>query len=79
MDILPTTKRQRLKLHKIPVTAYLEPEQLEALRALSLRTHVPQVEYLRQGLNLILKAHALRSAAVPAPEPARSPLSQTDP
>lgn len=61
MDILPTTKRQRLKLHKIPVTAYLEPEQLAALRALSLRTHVPQVEYLRQGLNLVLKAHALRS------------------
>jgi hypothetical protein len=78
MDIKPTTKRQRLKLHKVPVTAYLEPEQLEALRALSLRTHVPQVEYLRQGLNLILKAHALRSTNGPGPEPARSPMPQTD-
>lgn len=63
MEIQPTTKRQRLKLHKIPVTAYLEPEQAAALRALSLRTHVAQVEYLRQGLNLILKAH--RSANGP--------------
>jgi hypothetical protein len=54
--LLPTTKRQRLKLHKIPVMAYLEPEQVAALRALSLRTHVPQQVYLRQGLDLILKA-----------------------
>ncbi len=79
MDIQPTSKRQRLKLHKIPVTAYLEPEQLAALRALSLRTHVPQVEYLRQGLNLILKAHALRSANGPVAAPGISALSQTDP
>lgn len=78
MDIAPTTKRQRLKLHKIPVTAYLEPEQARALRALSLRTHVPQVEYLRQGLNLILKAQAARSANGPMPEPALSPSLQTD-
>lgn len=79
MDIKPTTKRQRLKLHKIPVTAYLEPEQANALRALSLRTHVAQVEYLRQGLNLILKAHSLRSANGPTPEPAKSPSLQIDP
>jgi hypothetical protein len=79
MDIQPTSKRQRLKLHKIPVTAYLEPEQLAALRALSLRTHVPQVEYIRQGLTLILKAQALRSTNGPGPEPARSALPQTDP
>lgn len=79
MDIKPTTKRQRLKLHKIPVTAYLEPEQALALRALSLRTHVAQVEYLRQGLTLILKAHAIRSANGPMPEPAKSPSAQIDP
>ena len=79
MEIKPTTKRQRLKLHKIPVTAYLEPEQAAALRVLSLRTHVAQVEYLRQGLALILKAHATRSANGPALEPAISPSLQIDP
>ena len=79
MDIQRTTKRQRLKLHKIPVTAYLEPEQAQALRVLSLRTHVAQVEYLRQGLNLILKAHATRSVNGPAPEPAKSASPQIDP
>lgn len=79
MDIKPTTKRQRLKLHKIPVTAYLEPEQAAALRALSLRTHVAQVEYLRQGLNLILKAQAARSVNGPTPEPGKSASMQIDP
>jgi len=79
MDIQRTTKRQRLKLHKIPVTAYLEPEQATALRVLSLRTHVAQVEYLRQGLALILKAHAIRSANRPAPEPVKSASPQIDP
>ncbi len=79
MDIKPTTKRQRLKLHKVPVTAYLEPEQAAALRALSLRTHVAQVEYLRQGLTLILKAHSVRSANGPVPEQGKSPLAQIDP
>lgn len=77
MEIQLTTKRQRLKLHKIPVTAYLEPEQAAALRALSLRTHVAQVEYLRQGLALILKAHAARSGVPPVLELGISPSPQS--
>lgn len=52
-----TTQRQRLKLHKIPFLAYLEPEQRDELRALSQRTNVPQQVYLREGLNLVLKKH----------------------
>ena len=57
MNVRPTTQRQRLKLHKIPVIAYLEPEQRSALRELSLRTHVPQQVYLREGLSWVLQKY----------------------
>ena len=66
--VKPTTQRQRLKLHKIPFLAYLEPEQREELRNLSLRTNVPQQVYIREGLSLVLKRHRAPPAAPPSPE-----------
>ena len=39
---------------------YLEPRQVEALRVLSSITGVPQAEYIRQGVDLILEAIAAR-------------------
>ena len=57
ITVKPTTQRQRLKLHKIPFLAYLDPEQREELRDLSLRTHVPQQVYLREGLNWVLQKY----------------------
>ena len=57
-------KRKKLKtsskdrLLKIPVQAYLEPEQAEALKALSKLTRKPQQEYLREGVDLVLARYA---------------------
>lgn len=39
---------------RVPITAYLEPKQLEALQKLSELTHVPMAEYVRQALDLLL-------------------------
>lgn len=78
----PISKRQRLKLRKIPTTVYLDPPQALALRELSLRTHVPQQVYLRQGLDLVLRAimeKAARSGSAPAPGPERSGTPHIDP
>lgn len=42
---------------KTSTTVYLLPEQVDRLRALSDRTHVPVAEYIRQGIDLILDKH----------------------
>lgn len=39
---------------KISTTVYIEAEQDEELRALSAVTKVPAVEYVRQGIDLVL-------------------------
>ncbi len=40
---------------KISTTVYITPEQDERLKALHNRTKVPVAEYIRQGIDLILK------------------------
>jgi hypothetical protein len=55
ITVYPTSKQQRLKLHKIPFMTYLEPEQKRALSELSARTGVPQARYVRDGISLILR------------------------
>ena len=40
---------------KISTTIYIEPEQAERLKQLNARTKVAVAEYIRQGINLILK------------------------
>jgi hypothetical protein len=42
---------------KVSTTVYLTPEQTEALKALHDRTKVPVAEYIRQGIDLILKKY----------------------
>jgi hypothetical protein len=44
----------KLRLIKIPVQAYLEPEQASELRALSERTRVPAQAYIREGIDVVL-------------------------
>src|ERR1700690_1112690 len=44
----------KLRLQKIAVQAYLEPEQAKELKALSARTRVPQQVYIREGLDEVL-------------------------
>ncbi len=51
----------KLRLVKIPVQAYLEPEQAKALKALSDRTRVPQQTYIREGLDMVLAKYRERS------------------
>ena len=43
---------------KIISTIYLTEEQQTLLKELSLRSKVPVAEYIRQGINLILKQNA---------------------
>jgi len=40
---------------KISTTVYITPEQNEALKQLHEKTKVPVAEYIRQGIDLILK------------------------
>jgi len=44
--------------HKISVTVYLTTSQLEKLKELRARTKVPVAEYVREAIDLALKAHA---------------------
>ena len=43
---------------KITTTIYLTEEQQTLLKELSQRSKVPVAEYIRQGVDLILKKHA---------------------
>jgi len=47
-----------LSRRKLSTTVYLTPEQDAALKALNARTRVPVAEYVRQGVDLILRRHA---------------------
>jgi hypothetical protein len=48
----------KLRLKKVPVLAYLEPEQAAELKALSERTRVPQQVYIREGIDWVLDRHS---------------------
>lgn len=48
------------RLKKIQIAMYLDIEQLEALRGLSGKTRVPMQEYLREGLDYVLKKYEWR-------------------
>lgn len=52
-----TSTSSKSRLTKVPVQAYLEPEQVAELKALSERTRVPQQVYIRDGIEYILKWH----------------------
>ncbi len=43
---------------KISTTVYLTPEQHARLKQLHARTKVPVAEYIREGIDLVLKQHA---------------------
>ena len=45
---------------KVTTTIYLTEEQKTLLNELSRRSKVPVAEYIRQGVDLILKKHARR-------------------
>ncbi len=50
---------------KQTTTVYLEVDQLERLKALSGHTKVPMAEYIRQGVDLVMKKY---SAVLPGQE-----------
>lgn len=43
--------------NKLPTTVYLTEEQYNLLKLLHGRTKVPMAEYIRQGVDLVLKKH----------------------
>ncbi len=58
--LLMPNKNQHLKKissRKIATTIYLTEEQLFLLKELSIRSKVPIAEYIRQGVNVILRKH----------------------
>jgi len=50
------------RLKKVQLAVYLESDQADALKALSLKTRVPQQVYLREGLAHILAKHGMQKA-----------------
>jgi Ribbon-helix-helix domain len=42
------------RLKKIQLACYVEPDQAAALKALSVKTRVPQQVYLREGIEHVL-------------------------
>ena len=57
MPAAPSSER----LKKVQTVLYLEPEQFQALKALSER--VPAQIYLQEGVDLVLARYAERKAA----------------
>lgn len=51
-------KSSKSRLIKIPMMMYLEPEQAEALKALSAQTGVPQQVYIREAIAVLLAKYA---------------------
>jgi len=51
----------KARLLKVPVTLYLEPEQAAELKALTERTRVPQQEYIREGVDVVLAKYRRKS------------------
>lgn len=43
---------------KVSTTIYITPEQNERLKQLNQKTKVPVAEYIRQGIDLVLKKYA---------------------
>jgi len=43
--------------NKLPTTVYLTEEQYRLLKLLHERTKVPMAEYIREGVDLMLKKH----------------------
>jgi hypothetical protein len=52
-----TSGRRAMARKKVSTTIYIEPEQLELLKLLNERTKVPMAEYIREGIDLVLKRH----------------------
>jgi predicted DNA-binding protein len=52
---------------KVCTTVYLTQEQVEALKALSEKTRVPQSEYIREAVSDVLKKHGAKPPAEPEP------------
>jgi len=48
-------KSSRLRRRKKSTTLYLEADQHERLKALSIRTRVPVAEYIREAVDLVLE------------------------
>ncbi|MET0048218.1 MAG: ribbon-helix-helix domain-containing protein [Sedimenticola sp.] len=48
-----TSKKQKRKM----ISAYLDPEQLEALKRLNKNTRVPVAEYIREGVDMVLEKY----------------------
>lgn len=57
-----TQAMRTLRLIKVPVQAYLDPEQAAELRALSDRTRVPAQAYIREGIDVVLAKHGRQQA-----------------
>ncbi len=52
--------------NKKPITAALEFEQYERLKALSKQTRIPMQEYLREAVDMVLERHSQATQRVPA-------------
>jgi len=51
------------RLKKVQLALYLDADQVDALKALSGRTRVPQQVYLREGLDYVLEKYGAKRRA----------------
>lgn len=65
--------RKTMARKKVSTTIYIEPEQLDLLKILNERTKVPMAEYIREGIDLVLKRHQDKLPGQLALEPAARP------
>jgi len=58
--MVPRKPNSSDRLKKIQLALYLDAEQVDALKALSLKTRVPQQAYLREGLDHVLQKYGIK-------------------
>ena len=55
--VTPRKPNSSDRLKKLQLALYLDADQVEALKFLSLKTRVPQQVYLREGLDHVLQKY----------------------
>lgn len=58
--MVPRKPNSSDRLKKVQLALYLDSDQVDALKVLSLKTRVPQQVYLREGLDYVLAKYGMK-------------------
>jgi hypothetical protein len=59
--MVPRKPNSSDRLKKVQLALYLDADQVDALKVLSLKTRVPQQVYLREGLDFVLEKYGMKA------------------